>query len=78
MTVWSAVSPRYIEIVVTGEFGDPLETELDDVAVTVAGGETHLRVLTRDASELYAVLDRLAALGFELLSVHPLDETPPP
>jgi hypothetical protein len=71
------VSPRYVEIVVQGHFGDRLETELDDLAVTVIGDVTHLRVLTRDASELYAVLDRLEALGFELLTVHPLDETPP-
>jgi hypothetical protein len=72
------VSARYVEIVVKGEFGDWLETELDDVAVTVTGGVTHMRGLTRDASALYAILDRLEALGLELLAVHRLDETPPP
>jgi hypothetical protein len=71
------VSPRYIDIVVKGEFGDRLKTELDDVAVTVTGGATHVRVLARDASALYAMLDRLEALGLELLAVHRLDETPP-
>jgi len=60
-----------------GEVGDWLETELDDVAVTVTGGVTSVRVVTRDASALYAMLDHLEALGLELLAVHRLDETPP-
>jgi hypothetical protein len=72
------VRARYVEIVVTGEFADRLETELDDVVVTVAGGVTFVRVVTRDASALYGVLDQLEALGLELLAVHRLDETPPP
>ena len=68
---------RYVEIVVKGEVGDWLETELDDVAVTATGGVTSVRVVTRDASALYAMLDHLEALGLELLAVHRLDETPP-
>jgi hypothetical protein len=71
------VSPRYVEIVVKGEVGDQLETELDDVDVTVAGDATRVRLMARDASALYAVLDRLEALGLELLAVHRLDEAPP-
>jgi hypothetical protein len=71
------VSPRYVDIVVKGEVGDRLEAELDDVTVTVTTGATHVRVLIRDASAMYAVLDHVEALGFELLAVHRLDETPP-
>jgi hypothetical protein len=71
------VTPRYVEIVVQGRFGDRLDTEFD-VVVTVTGDVTHVRVLTRDASELYAVLARVEALGFELLAVHRPDETAPP
>ena len=74
------MSPRYIDIVLNGELDDRLETELDDVAITitVTGGVTHIRALIRDASAMYAVLDHLDALGLELLAVHRLDEAPPP
>ena len=69
--------PRDVEIVVKGEAGDRLESELDGVAVTVTGDVTRLCVLARDASALYGVLDHLEALGFELLAVHRLDVAPP-
>ena len=72
------MSPRYIDIVVKGEVGERLESELDDVAITVTRGVTHVRALIRDASAMYAVLDHLEALGLELLAVHRLDEAPPP
>jgi hypothetical protein len=72
------VTPRYIDIVVKGESGDRLESELDDVAITVTGGVTHVRALIRDASAMYAVLAHLESLGLELLAVHRLDDAPPP
>ena len=69
------MSPRYVEIVVKGALGDQLQTEFDNV--TVSGDAARVRLMTRDASELYAALDRLEALGFELLAVHRLDDPPP-
>jgi hypothetical protein len=38
--------------------------------VTVNGGVTHVRVVTRDPSALHGVLVRLEALDFELLAVY--------
>jgi hypothetical protein len=69
---------RYVEISVRGEFSGLLEAELDEAAGMVDRGVTWVRLVVRDASALHGVLGRLDALDLELLSVHPLDETPPP
>jgi hypothetical protein len=63
------MGPRCVEIVVNGDVDDRLETEFGRRRVTVTGGVTHVRVVTRDASALHGVLVRLEALGFELLAV---------
>jgi hypothetical protein len=74
----AAMRRRPVEISVNGDFGERSEAEFDGVVVTVKGGVTRMRLLVRDASALHGILNRLHALGLELLTVHPLDETPPP
>jgi len=66
------MSERLVEITVRGEVPG-LEAELDGVnLVVIDNGLTHLRVVVRDASALYANLDRLEDRGLELLGLHHL------
>ena len=64
-------------ITVTGEMDESLREEFEDVDVSVEHSVTRLRVEHADASVLHGILNRLDALGLELLDVHQVDEGSP-
>jgi hypothetical protein len=68
------VSRQAFIITVTGEMDQALRNEFEDVEITVECSVTRLRVDSADASALHGVLNRIDALGLELLDVHPIDE----
>jgi hypothetical protein len=70
------VSRRVFVITVTGEMDHHLREEFEDVEITVEHSVTRLRVVSSDASVLHGVLNRIDALGLELLDVHHVDEGP--
>ena len=45
--------------------------DFDDVRVTADSGVTRLRLMVRDDSVLYGLLDRLQSTGLEVLAVVP-------
>lgn len=71
------MSRHRFEITFKGAASELMQAEFDDVTVTVDGGVTRLRVTVGDDSVLHGILDRIAALGLELLDVHGLDDMPP-
>ena len=52
----------------------PTRAEFEDVEVTVDRSVTRLRLVSADPSVLHGVLNRIDALGLELLDVHHVDE----
>ena len=71
------VSRQVFVITVTGEMDEPLRAEFENVELTVDRGVTRLRLVSADASALHGVLDRIAALGLELLDVHQVEQGSP-
>ena len=63
-------------ISVTGEMDEALREEFDDVDVMVDHGVSRMRVVCPDSSRLHGVLNRIDALGLELIDVRPIDEMP--
>jgi hypothetical protein len=63
-------------ITVTGEMDGVLREHFDDLEVTIEHGVSRLRVGCPDPAVLHGVLNRLAALGLELLDVRPIDDMP--
>jgi hypothetical protein len=61
---------------VTGEMSEALREQFDDVDVTVEHGVSRVRVICPDSSFLHGVLNRIAALGLELIDVRSIDEMP--
>ena len=68
------VSRRVYVITVTGELDHRLREEFADVEITVEHSVSRLRVVSADASVLHGILNRIDALGLELLDVHHVDE----
>jgi hypothetical protein len=70
------VAPAEYEIRVKGRLSDSLCRALEDFTASVAPAETVMRGELRDQSELHGVLDRIQALGLELIEVRRLDDGP--
>lgn len=71
------MSRQVFVITVTGEMDEALREQFDDVEVTVAHGVSRLCAMCPDPSVLHGLLNRVDALGLELLDVRPIDEMPP-
>ena len=67
------VSAQDFVITVTGEMDHSLREEFEDVELTVDHGVTRLHLIGVDASALHGVLNRIDAMGLELLDVHHVD-----
>ena len=66
------VTPRTYEITFAGEAPPAIVEAFDDFDVTVGAGNTVLRAELPDQAALHGALDRLGALGLELLQVKPV------
>ena len=71
------MSRQVFVITVTGEMDERLREEFDDVEITIEHGVTRLHVISVDPSVLHGVLNRIDALGLELLDVHQIDDGSP-
>ena len=71
------MSRQVFVITVTGEMDQSLRDEFADVGITVDHGVTRLRLVSADPSALHGLLNRIAALGLELLDVHQVEEGSP-
>lgn len=65
---------QFVEISVNGEVDPASVEDFDGVEVTAERGVTRLRLMVRDDSVLYGLLDRLQSTGLEVLAVSPRDE----
>lgn len=71
-------SERTYELVVRGELGDHFGVLFDGMGLQRRGGTTVLTGPLRDQAQLHGVIERIQALGIELVSVNPLDAPRPP
>jgi hypothetical protein len=51
-----------------------LRADFEDVEITIDRSVTRLRVVCNDTSTMHRILDRIEALGLELLDVRGIDE----
>lgn len=58
------------EIRVSGRLSDRARAAFPDMAVVEVPAETILSGWTRDGDEVHGILDRIQALGLELVSLH--------
>jgi hypothetical protein len=65
------------EIVVRGKLGDRFASAFDGLTIDRHPQETHLSGEVVDQAQLHALLDRIRALGIELVSVTPLRDAAP-
>jgi hypothetical protein len=65
-----AAIPTCYELVVRGRLSERLASAFDGLTVESAEGQTVLSGRFLDQSQLHGVLDRLRALGIELVSVN--------
>lgn len=63
------VEPRQYRIEVEGELGPSYEAAFDTMRVEAADGNTLIWGLVKDQAELHGVLDVIAALGLDLVSL---------
>lgn len=70
------MSRRIVDIRIKGEMGPKLREAFEDVEVTIDRSITRLRVVSRDASTLHGILDRLQSFGLELIDIHSVDVPP--
>ena len=66
--------PRRYAIVVRDELDARFAAAFDEMTVSVEGGRTHIVGEVIDQAHLYGLLDRIASLGIELISVNPLPD----
>jgi len=67
------------EIRVKGRMSDTLTSAFEDFTAAVKPAETVMRGNIRDQAELHGLLERIQALGLELIEVRRLpDRTRPP
>ncbi|HEX3089519.1 MAG TPA: hypothetical protein VHQ23_12750 [Ilumatobacteraceae bacterium] len=69
------MSQRVFDIRVKGEMGPNLREAFEDVELTIDRSITRLRVVSRDASTLHGILDRLESFGLELIDLHSIEAT---
>lgn len=65
-----AATPVCYRLVVRGRLSERLASAFDGLTVEAAEGQTVLSGRFLDQSQLHGVLDRLRALGIELVSVN--------
>ncbi len=71
-----AMTPRTYEITFAGEAVPAIVAAFEDFDVIVGAGTTTLRAQLPDQAALHGTLDRLMALGLELLGVQAVDNHP--
>jgi hypothetical protein len=73
------VAPSSYEIRIRGRVTKAFQAAFDDLTVTVNPAETVVRGTAIDQAALYGILERIQALGLELIEVRrlPPSETPP-
>ncbi len=64
------MGPQTYEITFTGQAGTTLRAEFDDCQVTVGAGTTTLRADLPDQAALVGLVERINALGLELVHMH--------
>jgi hypothetical protein len=62
------------EIIVGGELDARFASAFDEMTVSVEGGRTHIVGEVIDQSQLHGLLEQIASLGIELISVNPIPE----
>ena len=65
---------RY-ELVVRGEIGDRFAARFEGMRLERRAGRTVLSGTVRDQAQLHGLIERIAELGLELVSVNPIDPT---
>jgi hypothetical protein len=68
--------PVKYELVVRGELGERFASAFSGMMLYTEGQETRIVGEVVDQSQLHGLLDRIGALGIELVSVTPLIEDP--
>ena len=64
------MTPTRYRVIVRGRLSDRLASAFEGLTVEPADGETALSGCFVDQAQLHGVLDRLRALGIELVSVN--------
>ncbi len=62
------------EIRIRGKVGDPLLTSFGDLNASIKPAETVLRGVIVDQAALHGLLDRIQALGLELIEIRQVEE----
>jgi hypothetical protein len=66
------------EIRIKGRVGDPVLASFADLNASVRPAETVLRGVLKDQAALHGLLDRIQALGLELVEIRQVEEPPTP
>jgi hypothetical protein len=66
------------ELVLRGEMGDRFAVLFEDMRLDRVGGMTVLTGPVRDQAQLHGLIERIAELGIELVSVNPIPTTERP
>jgi hypothetical protein len=69
------MTPRTYEITFAGEAVPAIVDAFEDFDVSVGAGSTTLRAELPDQAALHGTLDRVRALGLELLEVRSVDRS---
>jgi hypothetical protein len=67
------VAQHTYELSFKGAASDTLRAAFEEFEVTTSGGLTLIKCSLPDQAALYGLLDRINALGLELLDVHQVD-----
>jgi hypothetical protein len=70
-----ATPPITYQIIVRGELSRRYRTVFEGMTLAVGDGQTAITGPVRDQTHLHGLLDRVASLGLELVSVTPLAPT---
>jgi hypothetical protein len=68
------VAPASYEIRIKGKVGDPLLASFGDLDASIKPAETVLRGVIVDQAALHGLLDRIQALGLELIEIRQVQE----
>ena len=68
------VTPASYEIRIRGRVGDPLLESFGDLDASIKPAETVLRGEIQDQAALHGLLDRIQALGLELIEIRQVQE----
>ncbi len=68
------MAPASYEIRIKGKVGDPLLASFGDLDASIKPAETVLRGVIVDQAALHGLLDRIQALGLELIEIRQVQE----